>query len=509
MQSMMNAKVLRILSVNESIEDNAEILGHLENLNYPIESKEVTNIEDFKVNLFSYEWTVIFFISSTTTFSALEALNEIKSLNLDVPLVLISNGIGEEEVADMIKAGAEDVVLSNRWHRLRQVVKRIMRESEIKEKEVTASKIAHQAYAAREQMLAIASHDIKNPLSAIQLDVQMLLKVADKHGQTPLSENVKIQADRILKTIIRLKELIVDLLEKNKTENGLSSLNKTPCDLTKLFQDVYDANRPLIREKDLLIKTIFPDERILSIDKNKLFQVLNNLVSNAIKFTPSKGLVQFAIEESLSDFILSVADNGPGLELESMNKVFEKYWTGNITGCSGTGLGLFICKTIVEAHGGHIKVENLPYGGSKFSFTIPKICKIQNPNYWAKDTKRKIIIIDDDEDLREVISWALAREGYAVHSYADPREALESLKQGRHSPLLLVVDFHMDGMKGSEFLRNKQEINLIEVRNCPVFIITASPEEVIAESIQELYQQVLPKPIDLEALMANIKKLVV
>lgn len=499
-------RVLRILSISESDKDNREILRHLECLGHPIEFERVSNREDFLFKLEVHPWTVVLFITDINTFSARDALTLTKKNHPDLPFILFSNGIGEEEVADMIRAGAEDVVLLSRSHRLLEVVKRILRESEIKEKEVKANKITHQAYAAREQMLAIVTHDIKNPLSAIQLEAQMLLKVADRHGKNVLAEEVKIQANRILKTTDRLKGLIADLLDKNKTEDGLSSLKKTEVDIAKMFQDVFDTNRPLIKQKNINIRTTFLHNVQLQLDKNKMFQVLTNLLSNAIKFSPISGTIQLSIEESENDFIFSVSDNGPGLKASELNLVFEKYWTGGVIGRSGTGLGLFICKTIVEAHGGHIGVDNLIGGGSRFWFSVPKPCRSFQTPYWIKDTKRKILVIDDDDDLREVISWALSKEGYAVHAYSDPKEALNSLKNGRHFPQLIIVDYHMDSMKGCEFLMHKKQIDLIEVQECPVVMISASPDEVLNSASAELYKEILAKPLDLEALMINIKK---
>lgn len=500
-------KVLRILSINDSESDNREIIRHLEHQEYLVHCERVCTLKEFIHKLEHNSWNLVLSLSDISSFSPREALSWSKKLHPHLPFVLISNGIGEEEVANMMKAGAEDVVLHFSPHRLLQVARKVLREKEIKDQEAKANKMAHEAHAAREQMLAIVSHDIKNPLSAIQLEAQMLLKMAERYEQHPLSDDVKSQAGRILKTTERLKGLIVDLLDRNKTAEGLSSLKKSECDVIKLFQEVLDANRPLIKQKEIMVRTSFPDNQTeLNLDKNKMFQVLNNLFSNAIKFTPVCGRIHLGLEENEEDFIFSVSDNGPGLKPCDLERVFEKYWTGGVFGCSGTGLGLFICKTIVEAHGGNISVENLSGGGSRFWFTLPKPFK--NVQSWVKDQKRKILIIDDDDDLREVICWALDKEGFAVHSYADPEVALDSLRKGRHSPQLIVVDFHMDGMKGSEFLNHKGRIDIPEVKDCPVLMISASPDEVEAETSIHLYKEIITKPLDLEALVANIKSYV-
>lgn len=359
----------------------------------------------------------------------------------------------------------------------------------------------HNAYAAREQMLAVVSHDIRNPLSAIELEAQMLLKIASREADTTMASNVSARANRILKTTERLKTLINDLLDKNKCEVGLSTLDKQPCDAAKLFSDVLDSFETLIREKNLTVMASIPLELNIEFDKSKMYQVVSNLIGNAIKFTPAFGRINLKIEELKNEYHFSVTDNGPGLNSNEVNQVFEKYWTGGITGRSGTGLGLFICKTIIDAHGGQIGAENLSSGGARFWFSLSK------PENLSPDKKKKILVIDDDEDLREVISWALDKEGFAVQSYSCPQMALENLRSGKHFPQLMVVDFQMDEMKGTEFLRYKNEIQLNSVHECPVVMISASPEEV-EESQNELFKKILPKPLDLEALIKNVKSYV-
>lgn len=498
-------KVLRILSISESQEETNNILEQLTILGHSVSCERIYTRDEFVKQIELHDWALLLFISNNNELSALESLIQIKKRRLNLPFVFVSNGVGEEEVADLMKAGAEDVVASSTSPRLSQILRRVIRERETREKEVSANKVAQQAHVAKEQMLAIVSHDIKNPLSVIQLEAQMLIRLSQDHVGHPLAAKVQNQASRILKTTNRVKTLISDLLDKNKNAEGLASLNKSQCEITQIFQEVFESNRSLIREKKIVVRTMFPEEVLLLVDKNKMYQVLSNLLCNAIKFTPYGGNIALSVEETEHDFLLSVSDSGPGLKPAELNLVFEKYWTGGVIGRSGTGLGLYICKTIVEAHGGRIQVSNLPISGSRFSFTIPKTCRALQPN-WIKDSQKKILIIDDDEDLREVISWALCEEGFAVHSYADAKEALEGLGSGRHSPQLIVLDYQMDTMKGSEFLKCKLDSPILEVRECPVVMISASPEELTHTISRDHYNEIMTKPLDLEALLINIKK---
>jgi signal transduction histidine kinase len=501
-------KSLRVLSIEDGKISSDMLINELEKLNQRVVFKQVSSLNELKTQLAKDSWNIVFSNYHLPGFTVLNALEVVRAHSQDIPFILVSDSIGEEVVADMMKAGVEDVVMKCRLARLKHVIKRVQREHEIKDKEAKAHKIANEAFAAKEQMLAIVSHDIKNPLSAINLEAQMLLRAAERAGKSLLAEEVKIQSNRILKTTDRLKTLISDLLDKNKSENGLANLTKNNVDAFRLVQEVLDSMRPLIQEKGIMLRTVLPPDISLFIDRNKMFQVFCNLVNNAIKFTPAGGTIQVSMEENDHEFIFSVDDSGPGLKDKELNNVFEKYWTGNTADCAGTGLGLFICKTIVEAHGGIIFVENLTEG-ARFRFTVPKVVpQLEKATFSyyesRKDLRKKIYIVDDDEDLREVISWALGKEGYAIHSFSSPQEALDCLYKGKHQPNLIVVDFHMDEMKGSEFVLKKNEIS--GAKNCPVVMISGSPHEVEEEIPSHLYREIIPKPLDLEGLVDNVRR---
>lgn len=500
---------LRVLNVSDSDSGSSSLFHELERLNMGLFFKQVCSLGELQDNLKKSHWNLVISDYKMETFDAFCALKLVKDHSQHLPFVLVTEQIGEELVADLMRAGVEDVVLKSHLSRIVSIVERILADREARDRVARANKIANDAFAAKEQMLAIVSHDIKNPLSAIQLEAQMLLRAVERSGNSLLGEEVKIQANRILKTTDRMKILISDLLDKNKSENSLSNITKSNIDISRLVQDVLDAMRPIIQEKEILIRTSIPESTFIPIDRNKMFQVFSNLLNNAIKFTPQGGIVQITMDENDHELVFSVDDTGPGLKDKELQKVFEKYWTGKSSECSGTGLGLFICKTIIEAHSGQIFVENIPDQGARFRFTLPKESpdlKKASFSYFesSKDSRKKIYIVDDDEDLREVMSWALGKEGYSIHSFRSPNEALACLMKGRHLPNLIVVDFHMDEMKGSEFVKKKEEI--FGADSCPVVMISASPKEVEREVPPHLYREVITKPIDLEGLVDNVRR---
>jgi signal transduction histidine kinase len=501
---------IAVLNIEDSLDESNTIQAELAKFFDDVIFKRVSSSSELLGALSERRWDVVLSDYNLDSITPKKALEIVHFHFKDIPFILVSGPIGEESVAEIMRQGAEDFIIKTRLHRLGPVIKRIRREHETKEKERLAHRLIDEANAAKAQMLAIVSHDIKNPLSAIQLEAQMLMRVTERHGKSTLSEEVKIQAARILKTTERLKLLICDLLDKNKSQDSLTTLNKEQVSLGKLFFDVLDSIRPHVQQKEILIRSSFPpDEDALLVDRNKMFQVISNLLTNAVKFTPVGGKIEVSVEKNEGEVLFSLLDSGPGLPESDLQKVFEKFWTGKVSGCSGTGLGLFICKSIIEAHGGEIWVENVSHWGARFCFRIP-ISEEKRGTFGSKRAVRwplqkRIVIIDDDEDLREVISWALNSEGYSVQAYHDPLKALEELKRGP-APHLILADYHMEGMKGGEFLRLKSEILTPDVNSCPVVMISASPKEIEQEIDLKLYKEIIIKPLDLESLIQKVKQ---
>lgn len=466
------------------------------------------------------KWNLIISDYNIPGFSPLVALGIIRETSKHLPFIVVSGLIGEESVADMMKAGVEDFVIKSRYERLTPVVKRALREFEVHEQEMKSRAIAKKALEAKEEMLAIVYHDIKNPLAAIQLDAQLLELLSYKEPSEEMMGDLRIQAKRILRTVDRLKMLVSDLLEHNKPLEDTDFehsfiIRKGFYNPIQVLNEVLDSYKPLIQEKNLSIKKIVVQRKMMaSFDKDRIYQVLSNLLSNALKFSPEGGDIIIELEETeKGENIFRISDSGPGIEEENLGLIFEKYWTGG----SGNGLGLYICKSIVEAHQGSIHVETKLGKGSKFWFTLPRCEKALDyiePNKDEQKLKQErkepnsqnIYIIDDDEDLREVMTWAIEKEGFRVFSYGNPKTALEDLSLTAFPANLIILDYHMDKMTGKDFLNMKKHSSLESIKKCPVIMVSAAPQ-VVKETVDPLlYSEVLLKPLDLTRLIATIRK---
>jgi len=494
-----NIRELKVLCLDDSSERGILLLPHLKSLNQRFSFQRIFHPFEIDNTFQNQHWDLMFFFCPSNHREIFEILGTVRKLKADLPFILITDGLCEENVVHLIKAGVDDIVVASRMETVVAAIQRALQKNELKNNEAKTLDLAHAALASKDQMIAVVSHDIKNPLCAIQLQAQMLLRSEERVGKSLLSEEVKIQANRILKTTERMKLLITDILEKNKSENSLSDLSKTKIHLGHLIKDVIDACRPLIQEKEITLRWSVPEDKILNLDRNKIFQVVSNLLNNAIKFTPRNGVIEIHYSEDELQDVISISDSGPGLDKNQIHKVFEKYWTGH-SSPGGTGLGLFICKTIVEAHGGRIHAKNNENGkGACFEFCLPKK-DILKP----LDERKIICLIDDDEDLTELITWVLGLEHFKVCTFKSPAEGLKFLTQQPISPSLIILNHKMDEMMGGEFIKKQKEIEL--VKDCPVIMISASPREIEAEIPREYYKEVITKPLDLESLVTCIKK---
>jgi signal transduction histidine kinase len=227
---------------------------------------------------------------------------------------------------------------------------------------------SQQAVRAREEVLAIVSHDLRNPLNAITLSASLL-----KSAPIADSDDAE-QIDVIQLSARRMSRLIEDLLDVTRMEGG-KSLPIVPqrLDIDSLFREANEIFRPQANAASVALNCHMSDDLPdVYADRHRVLQVLSNLIGNAMKFTPKGGAVDVAgLAPGATEVIISVSDNGPGIPQENLSDIFNPYWQAKRTARMGAGLGLPIAKGIVEAHGGRIWVESQQWKGTSFSFTLP------------------------------------------------------------------------------------------------------------------------------------------
>ncbi len=233
---------------------------------------------------------------------------------------------------------------------------------------------AQKASATREELIAIVSHDLRTPLTTINLGIQKLSRLTNKPiDKDEFIEQIKSTTHKMNASVKRSSELISDLLTFAKIESGTFTVEKNNEYASLLINETIENHSLLSQEKGIqLISAVNPDLKVQA-DHSKLIQVLSNLTGNALKFTPTGGSVKLSAETCQNGFALfKIEDSGVGIEEEQLNKIFDRYWQPEQSHSQGAGLGLSIVKGIVEAHGGRIWVESEVGVGTTFLFTIPE-----------------------------------------------------------------------------------------------------------------------------------------
>jgi len=219
----------------------------------------------------------------------------------------------------------------------------------------------------REDLLALVSHDLKNPLSVILMTAASMLRKRELASNPHASE----QLQTVLRSAERMNRLIRDLLDSASIEAGKLVVEPQLTDVAPLVAEAIDAVTPLAVAKGITLETnIAADVSRVWADPNRLQQVFANLVGNALKFTPRGGRITVAAGPAGDRAQFSVADTGPGIAEEDVPHLFDRFWQARRTARLGSGLGLAIVKGIVLAHGGQVWVESTPTVGSTFYFTL-------------------------------------------------------------------------------------------------------------------------------------------
>jgi PAS domain S-box-containing protein len=223
----------------------------------------------------------------------------------------------------------------------------------------------------KDQFISAVTHELQTPLVSIKAYIDYPL--TGKMG--PLSDQLKSNLEIVKRNTDRLLELTGDLLDLRRVESGKLELNKEILDYQDIIRECLEEIKPLFEEKQQILNIQLPKGKlIVQVDKNRLIQILMNLLSNANKFTPEEGVISLIIEETNGEIRTKISDNGIGLRKEDIDRIFEPFASiKKSTYIKGTGLGLSVTKGLVEAHGGKIIVKSEGEGkGATFIFNLPK-----------------------------------------------------------------------------------------------------------------------------------------
>jgi signal transduction histidine kinase/DNA-binding response OmpR family regulator len=393
-----------------------------------------------------------------------------------------------------------------------------------------ARSAAEEADAAKSACLSTVSHELRTPLTSVLGFAKIIKKRLEERifplvptGDRKVEQTMQ-QVHENLQVVVsegeRLTKLIDDVLDLAKIEAGKLEWHMGPVTLQEIVDHATAATSSLFDAKGLaLVKQIAPDLPMVSGDRDRLVQVVINLISNSVKFTDA-GSVTCRAERRGDELVVSVSDTGLGISRADQPKVFERFKQVGDTLTDkpkGTGLGLPICKEIVEHHGGRIWVESEPGRGSTFSFSLPTGDAVQPTlpldlasvvrqlrEQVAVSTPRTserqpcILVVDDDANIRELLTQEFTEAGYAVATAADGRAAVQEVRRRR--PDLVVLDVMMPEMNGFDVaavLRNDPE-----TADIPIVILSIVQDR--ERGFRLGVDRYLTKPIDTDLLFREV-----
>jgi signal transduction histidine kinase len=228
---------------------------------------------------------------------------------------------------------------------------------------------AQEALRLREQVLAVVSHDLRNPLYAIELGAEMIER---QTTEPPVQKHVAT----IKRSAERMERLILDLVDMANINAGHLAIQRAPVDACDVVRELIEMYDPLAVDQGItLVRTGDVRGVIVKADRNRLMQALGNLVGNALKFCTRGGTVTIQAAREQDRVRIAVADTGPGIRVEDLPHLFKPFWSGRAradrASTNGMGMGLYITRAIVEAHDGTIAAANLDSGGARFTITLP------------------------------------------------------------------------------------------------------------------------------------------
>jgi PAS domain S-box-containing protein len=369
----------------------------------------------------------------------------------------------------------------------------------------------------KDTFLSTVSHELRTPLTSIKSFSEILLTYdEDKETQKEFLNIIKEESDR-------LTRLINDFLDLSKIESGRMQWETAELSVADVIKTAINATQALAAQANLEMKVkISPKLPTIMCDKDRLVQVVTNLLSNAIKFTPQGGRVEVEAQMRERDdskkkpdaVVVSVTDSGIGIDPKEHKGVFEKFkQVGDtlIDKPKGTGLGLPICKEIIEHFGGKLWVESQLGKGSTFFFIlpltqaadveVPEAEEVEEPAKVAISGDKTILVVDDEANIRRFLSHELKKRGYAVLQAAGGSEAIELAR--KHHPDLITLDVLMSGMSGFDATAVLKSDPY--TKDIPILIVS------VIEDKKRAYQmgvnEYLTKPFKIEELVEKVNRL--
>ena len=367
---------------------------------------------------------------------------------------------------------------------------------------------------AKSRFLAAASHDLRQPIHAISLLVS-----AAQFEKDPAAQSAII--GRIENGTSALSDLLNSLLDISRLDGGGVQIHAEDFALSSIMNNLQNTYQSLAEEKglDLIIR---PTKACTHSDPMLLERILSNLVSNAVRYTPSGGVVYVAVRARAQEWLVQVRDNGPGISPEEQDNIFQEFVqlsNPQRDRSQGLGLGLAIVKRLMHLLSHRVAVRSALGQGATFSVYIPKIELGQHTAPRTADTFKaskdpssqlkglRILVIEDDELVRQSFQGLLAMWGASVDVFEQAELAIQHATQPDHRPDLIITDHRLGGLHNG--LELSREIAQLLSHPIPTLLITGDTEDLSLQRISDKHIQVLYKPVKPNVLIGTIHNLII
>jgi len=357
----------------------------------------------------------------------------------------------------------------------------------------------------RAEFLAMVSHELRTPLTSIKGSASTIMDAGTDLDPAVVRQFVRIIGDQAE----HMNALVADLLDVARIETGTLPVNPEPAEVAVLVDRARNGFTNSGGKRNLAID-VEPGLPLVMADRRRIVQVLGNLLSNAARHSPESSVIRVRAVRDGVHVAFSVADEGRGIPAESLPDLFRKFSGAQSEEQGGdTGLGLAICKGIVEAHGGRIWAESDgPGTGACFTFTLPSVEETAATTISSISTRReqnaeeerlRILAVDDDPNDLRYVRDTLARSGYDPMVTGDPQEALRLVADER--PELVLLDLMLPGTDGIELMKD-----ILDVADVPViFLSVYGREELVARAFDTGAADYVVKPFSPTELAARIR----
>ncbi|HEY4105014.1 MAG TPA: hybrid sensor histidine kinase/response regulator [Polyangiaceae bacterium] len=354
--------------------------------------------------------------------------------------------------------------------------------------------VLEEAVRSRDAVLSVVAHDLRNPLNIVSLAAKTLSSQLSESSARGLVE-------RIVRSVHRADRMVRDLLDVSAIETGRFSVETHPVEAAELILGALESQHTLAAAASVIVAAdVSPRLPPLKADAERLLDVLENLIGNAIKFTSPGGSVTVGASSQGDEILLWVKDNGAGIAPEQVHHIFDRFWQAKKKERRGVGLGLSICKGIVEAHGGRIWAESTAGVGTTMFFTIPA----GSPRATGPESHEiaNILLVDDRAENLLSLQTILERPDYHLVTARSGEEALALAL--RENFAVALVDIAMPGMNGLEVAVHLKELE--RSREIPIIFVTAFGDD--PEEIHRAYSaggaDYLVKPLDVEIVRKKV-----